>query len=63
MFKFKIGRTYDDFQFETVTAEIGNLFKYILFVPNRFIRNKLNVVECTMDTNRLAVFKSGGLGV
>lgn len=63
MFKFKIGRRIDDFQFETVTGEIGNLFKFLLFVPNSFIKNKLNVIECGMDANRVAVFKSGGLGV
>lgn len=63
MFKFKIGRAYSDFQFETTIGEIGNLFKYFLFVPDQFVKNKLNVIECAMDVKRMTVFRNGGLGV
>lgn len=63
MFKFKIGRSYNDFQFETATGKTGNLFKYISFIPDQFNKNKLNIVEISMDASRLEVFRNGGLGV
>jgi len=63
VFKFKIGRTYNDFQFETQFPKTrDDNFKYFSFVPNQFFY-KLNLVEISMDASRVAVFKSGGMSV